>query len=311
MALKIMKKGIISLLILCSAFCAFAQQDPVNTLYYYNSALINPAYTGSLDYFQAFAGFRSQWLAFPGAPKTAQMNVHGPLPKENMGLGLTFTNDRAGIIQSNFVQLAYSYRLKLKTSNVLFGLQTGIRNFNAQLNDVFLTSAEADYDAAFANNINSWNMNFGFGAFWHGDKWFAGLALPHLRNHILAEKDFKEFIDARYRTQFNLHGGYVFDVAPELKLKPAAMFKGVSGAPLQFDIATTLYWNDLLSGGLAFRSGDALSFFADVKLSRNFRFGYAYDQVVNRMAGAVGGSHEVMLRYDFSLKGNDINFRFF
>ncbi|MFN5317710.1 MAG: type IX secretion system membrane protein PorP/SprF [Bacteroidia bacterium] len=306
-----MKKVILGGTFLLSIFCAHAQQDPLKTLYYYNSMLVNPAYTGTLDYYQAIGGFRSQWLAFPGAPQTANMSIHGPLPKENMGLGLTFTNDRAGVIQSNNIQLTYAYRLTLKNSNLSFGLQSGLRNFSATLNDVFLTSSDQNYDAAFANNINAWSLNFGTGVFWYSDKWFAGLSLPHLRNHILADREFKDFVDARYRTQFQLHGGYVFDVAPELKLKPAAMIKGVGGAPLQLDLNATLYWNDLLSGGLAFRTGDALSFYADVKLSKNFRCGYAYDQVVNGWAGTVGGSHEIMLRYDFSLKGNEIKYRVF
>lgn len=286
----------------------YGQQDPLSTLYYYNTMLVNPAYTGSLDYMQATAGFRSQWLSVPGSPKTATVTMHGPLINEKMGLGLTFSNDQLGVMQSNFIQATYAYRLKLEKSTLAFGLQTGIRNFSAALQDVTLNTG-IPYDAAFSNNISVWNINFGTGAFWYGEKWFAGLSVPHLRNHLLVDKDFAELVEARYRTQWHLHGGYVFDLSDQIKLKPAAMLKSVSGAPLQLDLGATAYWKETLSFGMAYRTSDALSFFADFRLSKNFRFGYAYDQVLSALRGNAGGSHELMLRYDFSVKGGDIVFR--
>jgi type IX secretion system PorP/SprF family membrane protein len=270
--------------------------------------LVNPAYTGSLDYMQAIAGFRSQWLSVPGSPKTATVTVQGPLINENMGLGLTFSNDQLGVLQSNFVQATYAYRLKLEKSTLAFGLQTGIRNFSAALQDVNLNT-NVLYDAAFSNNISIWNFNFGTGAFWYGDKWFAGVSLPHLRNHQLVDQDFTELVESRYRTQWHLHGGYVFDLNDQIKLKPAAMIKSVSGAPLQLDLGATAYWKETLSFGTAYRTADALSFFADFRLSKNFRFGYAYDQVLSALRGNAGGSHELMLRYDFSVKSGEIVFR--
>ncbi len=286
----------------------YAQQDPLSTLYYYNTMLVNPAYTGSLDNIQAIAGFRSQWLSVPGAPQTATVTMHGPLINEKMGIGLTFSNDRLGIMQSNFVQATYAYRLKLKSSTLAFGLQTGIRNFSANLQDVEINTG-IPYDAAFSNNVSVWNFNFGTGAFWYGEKWFAGIALPHLRNHLLIDKDFAELVESRYRTQMHIHGGYIFDLSEQIKLKPAAMLKSVGGAPLQLDLGATAYWKETLSFGMAYRTADAISFFADFKLSKNFRFGYAYDQILNKLRGNAGGSHELMLRYDLSFKGKDIVFR--
>lgn len=295
---------VLSLLcILAGLSQAHAQQDPMYSMYMFNPMAINPAYAGSLDQMQATGLFRRQWLNFPGAPQTTTFSFHAPQKNENLGWGMSVINDRMGAMQTNAFMAAYAYHLRFKSSRLAFGLQAGLRNFSARLSELKL-DPDALYDASFASNVSSWNLNFGTGVFWYSKNAYVGFSIPHLRNHILAEDPQNTTIQSRLRTHFNLTGGYVFHLNPTLALKPSLMIKQVAGAPVQVDVNANIYWLDLLGFGISYRSGAAFVAMAEVQIHQNLRLGYAYDQTVNGLSGSVGGSHELMLRADFGFNKN-------
>jgi type IX secretion system PorP/SprF family membrane protein len=298
MEISITRRIVKLLLLLLAPSALSAQQDPMYSMYMFNPLSINPAYAGSLDQFQAVGMFRRQWMKFPGSPGTSTCTVHGPLKNKTMGLGLSMMNDQVGYFKTTSFMVSYAYKLKLEKTTLAFGLQTGVRNFNINLTEVEL-SPEYKYDAAFANNYSSWNFNFGAGVFWYGEKWYGGLSLPHLNNHLLRDDLLNSDNVSRLRTHMNLYGGYVFDLGSDLKLKPSVLLKSVAGSPVQMDINSNLYYQDLYGIGLSYRTGNAILVLAEVKVNKNFRLGYATDFTVNKLSGRVGATHEIMVRYDF------------
>lgn len=300
--LNTMKKLII-LILLGLPLASMAQQDPMYSMYMFNPLAINPAYAGSLDQMQATGLFRRQWANFPGAPQTGTFTFHGPVNKENMGLGFSFINDRIGDMQTNGFMGVYAYHLKFKKSKLSFGLQAGVRNFNLNLTEIKL-SPDEQFDDAFSSNLSIWNVNFGTGIFWYSDKWYAGFSIPHLQNNILSDQQFNTTYVARLRTHYNLTAGYVFKLSPTFRLKPSFLIKNVAGAPIQADINANIYWLDVIGFGVSYRTASAFVAMTEIQLTRNLRFGYAFDQAVNGLSGSVGGSHELMLRYEFGFNKN-------
>jgi type IX secretion system PorP/SprF family membrane protein len=303
-SIKSMKK--LCLIIFLASFLVNvkAQQDPMYSMYMFNTMAINPAYAGSLDHAQVVGLFRRQWLNFPGSPKTANLTYHSPLKNENVGLGFSFVNDQVGDMSTNGFMAAYSYHLRFKKSRLALGLQAGARNFSLALSDIKLSPTPGQSDDAFSGNISQWSLNFGAGAFWYSPNWYLGLGIPNLRNNILSDNQINTAFVARYRTHANLTGGYVFKVSPTIRIKPSFMVKYVGGAPIQIDINANAYWLDLIGFGVSYRSKDALVLMAEIQLNRNIRLGYAYDQTVSSLAGYTGGSHELMLRFDFGFNKN-------
>jgi type IX secretion system PorP/SprF family membrane protein len=275
-----------------------AQQDPLYSMYLFNPLSINPAYSGSTNQFQAVGLYRRQWMKFPGSPGTSTCTVHGPVNGEKMGVGISFINDQVGYMKTTSFMATYAYKLKLENSTLAFGLQTGFRNFNVSLTEVQVNDQD-DYDVAFANNFSSWNLNFGTGVFWFGEKWYGGIGIPHLRNHLLRENELNYDDVARLRTHYNIYGGYVFDLASNLKIRPSMLIRKVKGAPYQFDINANLLYLDLYSLGISYRTSSSLMVLAEVKMTKNFRLGYATDFTINKLRGQTGATHEIMLRYDF------------
>jgi type IX secretion system PorP/SprF family membrane protein len=179
---------------------------------------INPAYAGSLQQAQVNGLFRKQWNNVPGAPQTSTLNFHNSIKEKHMGYGIAFLNDQIGKIQTNGVMGIYSYTLEFEKSKLAFGAQVGVRNFSAKLTESNL-SLDNSYDAAFANNVSQWSVNFGTGALWYTEKWFVGLSIPHLRNNLLNKDNVTNVSDeARLRTHYYLNGGYLFNLSEDFDL---------------------------------------------------------------------------------------------
>ncbi|NBL65226.1 type IX secretion system membrane protein PorP/SprF, partial [Flavobacterium sp. NST-5] len=98
-----MKTKIITFLIFAGFSPAFAQQDAQYTQYMYNTININPAYAGSRGAMSFFGLHRTQWVGLDGAPTTNAFSMNTPINNTNLGLGLSFVNDRIGPTDENAI----------------------------------------------------------------------------------------------------------------------------------------------------------------------------------------------------------------
>ena len=97
----------------------------------------------------------------------------------------------------------------------------------------------------------------------------------------------------------------MFKLGKKVKLKPSMLIKVAEGTPPEFDISALFYlMNDRFWIGPAFRtaikSTDAVSALVGVNITEQLALGYSFDyNILNRSFKYNGGSHELMLRYDF------------
>ena len=99
---------------------------------------------------------------------------------------------------------------------------------------------------------------------------------------------------------FFLIGGAVFELTDNIKLKPTSLLKLTEGAPTQLDLTGTFLFNDLFWLGAMWRSGDAVGALVGYQLLPQLAAGYSFDfSYTNTTFRYNGGSHELMLRYDF------------
>ncbi len=296
-------------LILISVICAIslhAQQDAHYTFYMFNGLYLNPAYAGSHDVVNVMAIGRKQWTNIDGAPTSASISIHSPLAKSNSAMGLIYTFDKLGSIQSNGFQLSYAYRLPLgkkKTTRLSFGLQVGITNYQNRLADLTTNPGMTGVDPTFANNHNLWLPNVGAGLYLYGKKYYIGASVPHLLNFSLNDKvkyagDKADY--ARLYRHYLLTAGYVFNLGKKVKFRPSFLMKYVHNAPLDFDITASFLFIDRIWLGASYRVGDSYDFFGDFYVAPQFHIGYAYDLTVSGLTKYAGGTHEVMLGYDFA-----------
>ncbi|NJK84494.1 MAG: type IX secretion system membrane protein PorP/SprF [Saprospiraceae bacterium] len=74
-----LKIGIISVIILLSSLCVWAQQPSQYSLYMFNRMAYNPAYAGLDNSLSTTGVFRRQWVNLQGSPIAQHLNLHAPL----------------------------------------------------------------------------------------------------------------------------------------------------------------------------------------------------------------------------------------
>ena len=315
-----MKKRIYSYLvfigILLVSTMVKAQQDPQFTHYMYNMSVVNPAYaTDNAGVINVGGLYRTQWVGAVGAPKTATLFAHSPIAKR-VEVGLSVVNDVIGdIVHENNIYADVAYVVPLsETQKLSFGLKAGVTLFDVNFNGFQYT--DPNPDPAFSENVNKVFPNIGAGAFYFSDHYYLGFSIPNfLNNKHLEQKDGIKTTGVESMHYF-FTGGYVFDLSPNLKFKPAFMTKAVSGAPLSVDLTANFLFNNKFELGAGYRIDDSVSGLAAFSITPNLRIGYSYDYTLTNLGKFNSGSHEIFLLFDLdtsnlSSKGYEKSPRFF
>ncbi|MES2620412.1 MAG: type IX secretion system membrane protein PorP/SprF [Bacteroidota bacterium] len=311
-----MKKLILSAILFAAVFTGVkAQQDAAYSMYMFNGLFLNPAYAGSSEAISVMAIYRHQWAGLEGAPKTVNASVHTPFRRDQYAVGLTLTNDRLGLANTFSVTPAFSYRLRIKQSRLCFGVQASFAYYYQNSTSAVLPDNIPDN--AFSLNSNLFVPNIGFGVYWYGKRYFAGFSVPHLLPAKLRDKTGVSGYNttiARVYNHYLFTGGYVFGKeASIVKFRPSILMKWQKGLPKnipQFDINLALLFVERLWFGVGYRTGgdgqgagnyagQSANLFLQFKATPQLQIGYAYDAEISSLRKYNGGTHEIMIGYDF------------
>ncbi len=300
-----MKKIAIFIGLIFSAIVSIQAQQQFSQLLK-TQGMLNPAYNGSREAVSGIILYRNQWVGIDGAPKTQAANLHSPLPYfDGLGIGFSFINETIGLNKDFDAYWGISYRTKVSREAVLsFGFQSGLNSYKVDINE---TVSEQGIDPQFNHSTSYVKPNFGAGVFLHTKKFFAGLSAPELLLHTPDSSRFK-FKDI---TSY-LYGGYVFEISPELMLKPTVLIKYQSTSPIEINANTSLLIRNMFCVGAGWRVGDALIFFADYRITNSIMIGYSYDYTLSDLNTFSKGTHEISISFDIGSlpdkKKNDMNF---
>lgn len=298
-----MKTRFIIFTILISSFSCFAQQDAQYTQYMYNTINVNPAYAGSRGVLTIFGLHRTQWVGIDGAPVTNSFSVNSPINNSNLGLGVSFVNDRIGPTVENEISIDLSYSIRTSdTYKLSFGIKGTANLFNL---DISKLNPEDASDPQFQNLDNYFSPNIGAGIYLHSDQTYFGLSIPGFLN----SKKYADSPEVAVNVeQMNLYfiAGHVFDLSYNVQFKPALMTKLTQGAPLQLDVSGNFLFNEKFVLGAAWRWDAAVSAMAGFQISDGLFIGYAYDYETTQLRRFNSGSHEVFLRFELFTKQNKI-----
>ena len=280
-----------------------AQQEPMYTHYMYNTLVINPGYTGSRDALSVTALYRSQWVSYKGAPIVQTLTLHAPLKNEHLGLGLSVTNDKIGPTNNTAVFADFAYIMKLNTkSKLALGLSAGVNIFQADLNSLQLNQQA---DPSFQNNIsNKINPNFGFGAYYSRERFYAGVSIPNMiqNNYIVVNLPNGTTWAGKEQRHYYFIAGTMIKLTDKLDFKPTTFVKVTPAAPIQADVTASFVIMKKLLLGAMYRTGDAFGGLIGLDVTSQFHVGYSFDWSYGvRTFKYNQGSHEIVLRYDFNL----------
>ena len=290
----------VCIVLLCFGSRVSGQQDAQYTQYMYNTISVNPAYAGSRGHMSIAALYRAQWVGLDGAPETQTLNLHTPMGYRGVGLGVSFVNDVIGPTSETYFDIDFSYTIQTGIEGKLsFGLKGSAHLLDIQFSELNQDAGQGPDPTLQQNIDNRFSPNFGAGIYYHDERFYAGLSVPRM----LETEHFDEsaLSTARERMNWYLITGYVWDLNPFLKFKPALLTKWVEGAPLQVDVSANFMFNEKFIVGAAYRWDAAFSGMFGFNISDKFLIGIAYDREITDLGATTfnDGSFEVILRYDF------------
>ncbi|MEL6535096.1 MAG: type IX secretion system membrane protein PorP/SprF [Bacteroidota bacterium] len=300
-----MKKHLKLFLVVMAALvyskASHGQQRPLYSQYMFNGMLINPAYAGYQKQLNATIQYRDQWVNFEGAPNIQTLSVHAGLPDRKIGVGALLYRDQVGIHEDLAFYGFYTYQVNFLVGTLSLGLQGGF-NYRTDRFDL-LNEADPGDPLTGVGQVRFFKPNFGTGAYFYNEKFFAGLSVPYLLATPVFELSevLSEVRDAR---NYYLMGGMVIDIADNLRYRPTVLVRAQDGSPLGIDINNSLIIHDKVFFGVGWRSGDAVFATFETQLNDNWRFGYSFDFLTSDIRDFATGSHEFMVSYRMNLTPN-------
>jgi type IX secretion system PorP/SprF family membrane protein len=294
-----MKRYILILIILTGlGIKAGAQQIPLYTQYMFNKVIYNPAVAGVDPYFQIRSNHRFQWVGMTDAPLTNALSFYGPHPTRPMGYGGYIYHDITGPTSRTSITGVYAYNIEIIPDiRLSMGLSAGIMQYRVDGTQITLKDPT---DVALQGEVStSWVPDFNIGVYlYHNDFW-VGFSTAQLVNTKLKLYEAGTGIN-KLKTHVFLTGGYIWEINPDWKLEPSAMLKGTAPKAIQFDINTRVIWQDMVWGGLSYRTGDAISVLIGYSYEERIYFGYSYDITLSGLRQYNTGTHEIMFGYRFN-----------
>lgn len=302
-----MKKNILKIafavIVLISTTNLFGQQEPQYSQYMFNMMSINPAYAGTQEALNALMISRWQWVGLKGAPRSHTFALHTPIKDKRIGVGLSVIADNIGPVSNTYINLNYSHRFNITENiKISLGLKGGIYNYSLGLSDLALNEQDNSFTEDYKK---SFQPNLGSGAYMYTDKYYVGISIPKLVKTKLEEEESSTEISSELKRHFFITGGYIIDIHEDWKLKPSVLGKMVEGAPPSIDVTAQALYKNKIWMGTTYRIGDAMAFLFEIQATRQLTVGYSFDYTLSDMSNVSGGTHEILISFDFAGFSND------
>jgi type IX secretion system PorP/SprF family membrane protein len=310
---KIKGRSFVFFLLFCVSSGLYAQFDPMFSQNMFNPLNGNPGYAGSSGRMNVVLMNRNQWTGIEGAPVTtvagadAALNIFG----KRAGVGLEIINDDIGLFNNLMIRTSLARRFLLPDGDLGIGISAGIISQTFDGTGTYIPESEYhEQDDPFVptEKVNGFAPDFGLGAFYQSQQWYAGIGIQHL---FKPEPNFKEDFYVYINRSVFLTGGYLFNLEEHhFDVEPSIFVRQGAGS-WQIDLNTNFHFRDKYWAGLTYRYQDAIVILAGLKLKNGIKAGYSYDITTSKLSnGGSGGSHEIVIGYTFDLDINKQNKRY-
>jgi type IX secretion system PorP/SprF family membrane protein len=289
---------------------AEAQLEPLSNQYMLNTLAINPAYAGSRDALSVVMLHRNQWTGFQGSPKTFTLGVHTAMRNEKVGLGLLAVNNIIGITSSTGIQGNFAYRIKMEQGILSLGLGGGLTISKNRWDE--LLAVDPDDGIIPIDNQSYLLPNFSLGAYYSTERLFVGLSIPMFLSHNFnsSTQEF-ELVNDYGEYNYLLNSGYLFKLAENWKVLPSTMIRFNPGSTVLVDLNASVIYGDKVWAGFSYRSSKSIVWLFMYQVNNQLAIAYTYDMGLGKIGGYMGGSHEIMIRYEFRYVIDVVDPRYF
>lgn len=318
----IMKKLYIYIIAVITFSGVHAQQEGHFTQFFQNKYLFNPAVTGTQQVMDFSMGYRNQWLGMDNNPQTPYVLGHSEIkvkrnqksmpmfnesgetwfktPEVETGftkhtVGGKFLADQYGAFGKLTAMASYAIHLPMnKFTNLSFGIGAGLSSLQFYPERVnMLEDNDNTYMQYMGNGGRQNYLDMQTGLYLYNKSYFLGYSITNLLMNKVG------FGDNMTESKLNMHhyftGGYHIELNKEYTVTPMFLMKYMRPAPVSFDLAVKVDYNDFVWGALSYRHQDAIALMAGFNFSKMFRFSYSYDINVTPLRKYHTGTHEIIV----------------
>lgn len=290
-----MKRYIISYLIIMGMIIstgAKAQLNPMQSQYFQNPYLVNPAMAGYQGTANIFANYANQWNKIAGAPVLMSLSISSPIT-DKASLGFNYITDKTGLIRKNQAMGTFAYKVELnEDNNIRFGVSL---SWAQNRFDQGKATANSNGDPAIGRyNEQQSYLDGNFGVAYvgkHLEAQFSYLNLNQKRQNQYSTVDYSTFYSA-ISYKINLDQSNVFTA------KPLVALRGIKGYTNQWDagaewgisdlkLYTMYHSNQSFSGGFGFT------------YQKKLLLSGIFTTEPNGLQGLTGGLFDLVIGYHF------------
>ena len=262
--------------------------------YHLTWTTINPAFSGFRDAISISSLYRSAMYGALG-PSNMQLNVHTPIGSSKVAVGGVVAYDHTPEVQNLYSLMStYAYRIYLGSGRLAFGLSAGVYGVNNDYSNIPLRDPG---DPAFPDDVyQRWFPNFGTGVLYYTEQYFVGFSVPELLSVPRENQGVGNFDFDNYR--FILTGAYQININENVRLKPS-LWIDYNQAATSFKLGLNAGFMDsrIYVGGIYDYPNFAIALL-NFQINPQWLVGYAYSFNAGQLKTALGGSHEVVLRWE-------------
>jgi type IX secretion system PorP/SprF family membrane protein len=299
-----MKKHTGILFILFIPLNLYCQMPPVTSQYVLNPLTINPAYSGYRSALNLAAFYRKQWVGVSGSPETMTFAADAPLMDNKLGLGFFITNDKIGVTKDTKINTSYAYKINVGKGLLSLGLGAGLITSSTAWSE--LVVVDQGDELYLAGSQVFIVPAFSFGAYYSFKNYFAGFSIPALLDNKFNYNTNKYSMDFNPKENYYmLNTGYVFNISRKISLFPSALITYSPVENLLFDINAVINYGNRLWTGISYRNERSATALLQFSVNRQMKMAYTYDFGVP--GNYSNGSHEIMIRYEFTYMVDVVN----
>jgi type IX secretion system PorP/SprF family membrane protein len=285
----------------CTAFTR-GQDIPLFSQKLTNSFVYNPAMAGhsfgSLTY-----SFKQNYKV-AGAPQNHFLSIHTPIANHRFGIGANVYQEDVTFLRNTYISGAFAYHLPFsKISTLSLGVSAEYNSFGTNGGPNFTSNIEDPEYAKIVNGIKDYD--FSFGAHFQNRFIKAGIAANRLSTTWIKEET--KAVLSNYYSAFAQ--GLIPLRGDEDLLEPYVAYRKLSEINNTFDVGLYYTYNNKITAGAAFRSGNVVSGTLGFRLSKYILIGYSREMITGNIGGFVGAANEFTLRFDFNENNYKTRFR--
>lgn len=242
-------------------------------------------------------GYRTQWVGFEGAPKTAFANIHGRIfKKQNYGLGkhgvgAMVESDQMGPTANTTLMLAYAYHVPLNHKIWLsMGLFAGFQQYRFDAS--YVTLANYDDDAIGGSGSSIIVPDISPGLWLYSDDFYAGLSMRHALGNNIKNVGTNQ---TKLTRHFLFVVGKRFKAEQGISYIPSASLKFAPMANPAIDLTLVMDYQNKFQVGASWRNTDAIAGMVKFTFLKYFTLGYSFDFTTSKIRLASSNTHEIIL----------------